>query len=875
MTSSQTSVGPLVLRRALQVAAAIRWLVADAPVTVAIIATMTAATSAFGYFAGDPRFVDLHLYMGVSSIRDFHWWTPVTSALAAPSPLAYAASIALLLTCAVPLERRMRSARFFAAAVVVQILGSMGGVGLAAAARNFDQSWGDLLSASVIFDPVGWVAGVAMTASAAMPTLWRRRLRVGVPATAIVLALFIGGLSDLVILASVTVGLVLGRVVYGKSEASGAIVGTRRERRLLVSLVVLASALGPVLSIIAGDAAGPLWVTETLLRSTPRWIGEVRAICNDPTEGVECKQSLIAMHFSGPGFTILSLVPSIFLMTICDGLRRGRRSALILALIAQACLLVIAVVDLAQSYTQWNDSSDYGLESDTFYMVRDTAPLLTPLAVAVVLATNRTAFGVIAPAGGAWKAGRSIVVIFVILGTVYGAAGAIGSADIGNVPALLVDFLQRLVPNVYLQLFAPTLQAGEAVPSWLDEWIGVAFWIAVCLVVLVMFMRPSDHRDIDDPHRARGILQTSGGSNLAWMSTWRKNRYWFTSDSHSYIAYRVIGGVALTTGGPVGPDGAQGATVRGFAEFCADYGWTPCLYSIPDNTRVITDELGWSAIRVGEETILDLAGLKFTGKKFQDIRTAFNRATKGGVSAEWITYAEAPLAIRDQIGAISREWVADKSMPEMGFTLGGLTEMEDPAVRCLVAIDTDRTVHGVTSWLPVYREGHLAGWTLDFMRRRSAGFGPAVEFLIASAALSFQDEGIEFISLSGAPLATATASSTSQGGLESNGNVDRLLATLGKALEPVYGFRSLLAFKSKFQPRYDAMYMSFPDGAALPSIANAISRAYLPSMSVAETARLMRALAGHRSPKPVPAPAGRPRESGSLDAHPPVSTAKM
>ncbi|GAP57351.1 uncharacterized protein Cgl0966/cg1103 [Arthrobacter sp. Hiyo1] len=31
----------------------------------------------------------------------------------------------------------------------------------------------------------------------------------------------------------------------------------------------------------------------------------------------------------------------------------------------------------------------------------------------------------------------------------------------------------------------------------------------------------------------------------------------------------------------------------------------------------------------------------------------------------------------------------------------------------------------VTSWLPVYRQGHIVGWTLDFMRRRSNGFRAA------------------------------------------------------------------------------------------------------------------------------------------------------
>jgi len=51
----------------------------------------------------------------------------------------------------------------------------------------------------------------------------------------------------------------------------------------------------------------------------------------------------------------------------------------------------------------------------------------------------------------------------------------------------------------------------------------------------------------------------------------------------------------------------------------------------------------------------------------------------------------------------------------------------------------------------VYHHSQIVGWTLDFMRRRSAGFKPSMEFLIATAALLLQAEGAQFLSLSGAP----------------------------------------------------------------------------------------------------------------------------
>jgi lysylphosphatidylglycerol synthetase-like protein (DUF2156 family) len=230
--------------------------------------------------------------------------------------------------------------------------------------------------------------------------------------------------------------------------------------------------------------------------------------------------------------------------------------------------------------------------------------------------------------------------------------------------------------------------------------------------------------------------------------------------------------------------------------------------------------------------VLSLPDLTFTGKKWQDVRTALNKAAKAGISAEWIMYAHAPLAITDQVRAISEEWVADKGLPEMGFTLGGLDELADPEVRCLIAVDADRTVHGITSWLPVYRDGMAVGWTLDFMRRREGGFRGVMEFLIASAVQRFQAENAEFLSLSGAPLARLDRGRQPDA-------VQRLLDVSGRALEPVYGFGSLLAFKAKFQPEYRPLFLCYPDTAALPAIGLAIARAYLPELTARQSARLL------------------------------------
>ncbi len=196
--------------------------------------------------------------------------------------------------------------------------------------------------------------------------------------------------------------------------------------------------------------------------------------------------------------------------------------------------------------------------------------------------------------------------------------------------------------------------------------------------------------------------------------------------------------------------------------------------------------------------------------------------------------SDEPRAVLSQVRAISEEWVGDKGLPEMGFTLGGVEEALDPEVRTGLAVDAEGTVHGVTSWLPVYGpDGQVHGWTLDLMRRRPDGFRAVVEYLIASACKDFQAEGARFLSLSGAPLARTRDD-------ESEPALDRLLDHLGALLEPYYGFRSLHAFKAKFQPHYDPMYLVYRDEADLPRVGLGIARAYLPDTGPRELLALAR-----------------------------------
>ena len=246
----------------------------------------------------------------------------------------------------------------------------------------------------------------------------------------------------------------------------------------------------------------------------------------------------------------------------------------------------------------------------------------------------------------------------------------------------------------------------------------------------------------DSSARARALLTSVGGSTMSWMTTWPEMRYCFLTDGRGYVGYERHAGVALALADPVAPRDTIADAVAEFTRRAEQGGLTPCLFSVTDAAADAARSAGWRTVQIAEDTIIDLPGLAFKGKKWQDVRSALNKAKRESITFRMTTLADEPFAVLAQVRAISEQWVGEKGLPEMGFTLGGVDEALDPAVKVGLAIDPTGSIHGVTSWLPVYAPGgQVRGWTLDVMRRRDDGFRSVMEFMIASACLALKDDG--------------------------------------------------------------------------------------------------------------------------------------
>jgi phosphatidylglycerol lysyltransferase len=811
------------------------------PVTIVIFLATVAFAIAGRGLRGPSLRLRLTLGTGYEQVIDLHrWWTPVTSVFLTDGGIELPVVLLAIVFILGPAERVLGSTRTAIAFLVSAIAGALAGIIVQEVGTALGELWSRRVTELVTLDPMTAIAGTIMAASAFATSLWRRRIRVLTFSVVLLFLLYSGQPSDLYRAIAALAGFALGVAL---NPGDGAIRWQRsshHEARVLLSSVITITAVGPAITLFSKLRLGALAPLGLLLTDARPGglptVDECHAI--RITRG--CLHDMTLERISGVGPVLLTVLPLLTLLVAAIGLSRGRRFAAWLAIVVNVALAALGAyfygfLPLVGHRFSFHFTTPHYWEVSLAIAVS----VAVPLAIAALVAVNLRHVTVRASrrSVGGYLAG--ILVAFVGLSALYVGVGSLMPGSFHpRVSALdlLSDLPERFIPIGFVRAERLAFLPTHPIIIFLYYWIGPLFWLTVIGGALYVVLAPGTRLEAAGLARIRPLLRAGSGS-LGFWSTWDGNSYWFSPDGRAAVAYRVVNGIALTTSEPIGPSDAAVAAVGQFARYCDDNGWVPVFYAIHDETLAVTTAMGWSSMSVGDETVVLPGEWKTEGKRWQDVRSSINRAERAEVRSLWTSYAALSPSHARQIGEISEQWVAEKDLPEMGFTLGGMDELRDHDVRLMLACDADDRVVGVTSWLPTWREGTIVGWTLDFMRRTPDGMNGIMEFLIARSAEHFREAGVEFMSLSAAPLAHQPAAGDES--LEPSG-AERVLAYVGSRLEPVYGFRSLFTFKRKFQPEFRQLWMAYPDPITLPAVGLALARAYVPSLSVRQSIRLIR-----------------------------------
>ncbi|WP_353115578.1 DUF2156 domain-containing protein [Microbacterium sp.] len=755
-----------------------------------------------------------------TAASDGMWWTVLTSLIVPDSLIELLLSVVFALTVLCYAERLLGSLRCLAVAAFTGVIGVLGGIAVQAIAESQGQVWAR--AAGLVLDPPVAMIGAVMAASAFAPVLYRRRIRLIGFALLLMFCLYGGDADNLYRLVAAVIGLGVGALLSHGRARQPWHRSSYGEVRTLIAVIVAVTGLGPAIVLLTGVGIGPLSPVVAGLRGID--VGQVLTHCSGRIT-THC-----ATNFgSGAKPLLMSLVPLVLGVIAAIGLRYGRRAAWVLAIIVNASMaLLIALSMGANDIRHPIELAALNRAFPGFAVVAVAIPVL----VCLLLILTRRRFDVRVTRRAVWRFTATVLIALVVLAAVdvvlvVSSGGHLGFA--------LLDSVRRFLP-VGFGYGNPS--AGlHGVARAVRGALGPVFWGVFAVAMLRLLMARDAAAAATETDRYRELLRTRSGT-LGFLGTWAGNRHWFTPNGRGAVAYRLISGIAVTVGDPIGED--PEATARGFVDHCDQRGWVPVFYSVHADLLTVLREFGWSHMPVGEETVVRLESFSLEGKAWTKVRQPYRRAGRDGLHTEWTHWKDLSPVRVAQIEALSEQWIAEKALPEMGFTLGGIDELKDPETALMLAIGPEGELQAITSWLPVQENGAIIGWTLDFMRRADASMSGVMEFVIASAAMQMKADGATIMSLSGAPLAQAP---TEDGESESE-QMDEFLAWLGGALEPAYGFRSLLRFKAKFNPEYHSLHMAYADPGQLASIGWAVARAYLPRVTPKEYVALARTLSG-------------------------------
>ena len=355
---------------------------------------------------------------------------------------------------------------------------------------------------------------------------------------------------------------------------------------------------------------------------------------------------------------------------------------------------------------------------------------------------------------------------------------------------------------------------------------GVLVTVTYGVAAVLRPVRAARHLAQDERERALAVVRRYGMVSTAYFAAGEDKRFFWSDTGRALVAYRLIRGVALVLGDPVGPEEEREAVLLAFAAYCRQQDWTAAWYLASPHVRAWCRQWGMPAYKVGEEAVVDIDRFTTASKVGAPVRHAVTRARRGGVQIRCWHGEDLPAGVFAGMKRVSRAWQAAHDAPiQMGFSMGRFPADWSRELLTAVACDNAGEVQAFLTWTPLYPG---CGWSLDVMRRTGEAAPGTMEWLIAESIGWAQRHGHRRMSLGLAPLAGLGAEP--DGSIryleqETHSTLERIAGSLHQRKLFLANYTTLYRFKAKFQPTWEPRYLIVEDGRALPQALAALMQA--------------------------------------------------
>jgi lysylphosphatidylglycerol synthetase-like protein (DUF2156 family) len=352
--------------------------------------------------------------------------------------------------------------------------------------------------------------------------------------------------------------------------------------------------------------------------------------------------------------------------------------------------------------------------------------------------------------------------------------------------------------------------------AFLLGWGAVAF-------VLAEWLAPWRYRLQQEAHErslAARLVTAWGVDTLAPFALRADKSYFFSEDETIFLAYRVVGGVAIVAGDPIGPLESCAPLLRRFLEFAHERGWRVAILGAGEQRLAAYRSLGMRALYHGDEAVVDTAAFSLDGRPIRKVRQSTHRLERSGYETRVLRPSEIDPLLRDELGSILEEWRGDA--PERGFTmaLDTLFALGDDAAVFVVGFDADGRAEGFLHFA-LSRAG--SALSLSSMPRRRDVPNGFVEWLICASIEWARASGLRRVSLNFAPFAALFASTDLT-------RRQLLVRGMLHRLKRWFQLDNLLQFNRKFFPEWQPRFVVYERKRDLPrvGVAALAAESYLP-----------------------------------------------
>ncbi|MFJ8232164.1 phosphatidylglycerol lysyltransferase domain-containing protein [Streptomyces sp. NPDC094448] len=357
-------------------------------------------------------------------------------------------------------------------------------------------------------------------------------------------------------------------------------------------------------------------------------------------------------------------------------------------------------------------------------------------------------------------------------------------------------------------------------PGWVDVTINVMSTLLLLGVLYAAFRsrRAVDPIGPDDEKQLRELLHRHGErDSLGYFALRREKSVVWSPTGKAAVAYRVVGGVCLAAGDPIGdPEAWPGAITPWLAQ-AREHGWIPAVMGASEEAGTIYARHGLDALELGDEAIVETAEFTLDGRAMRTVRQAYNRVKRAGYTVRIRRHEEIPRAELDVLLRRADDWRDGATERGFSMALGRLGDPEDGRCVMLECTDADGELRALLSFVPWGPEG----LSLDLMRRDRDSDNGLMEFMVIELLERAGEIGVTQVSLNFAMFRSVFERGSRLGA----GPVLRLWRSLLSFFSRWWQIESLYRANAKYRPIWEPRFLLFEKSADLPRIALAAGRA--------------------------------------------------